>query len=99
MIARTHSVKATAVHGLYMAVLFVFAAVSTHSFFYNLKYIQEIDNIIVEIVTAALAALLWGVYILKCVRLVRCFIPMTTASVSEDSEKRRFILNGTISAK
>lgn len=61
MITKTHSAKSTAVHIVHMAVLLVFAAMSTHSFFYNLKYIASSENIIVESVTAMLAVLLWGV--------------------------------------
>lgn len=62
MITRTHSAKATVVHGIYMAVLLIFAAVSTYSFLYDLNYIHETENIvIIEVITGALAVLLWGV--------------------------------------
>lgn len=61
MITRTHSAKATVLHAIYMVVLLAFAIVSTHSFVYDLRYIQETENIIIEIITGALAVLLWGV--------------------------------------
>lgn len=61
MIMRTHSVKATAIHGIYMAALLVLAAVSTYSFLYCLRYIEGAENIIIEAITGALAVLLWGV--------------------------------------
>lgn len=58
---RTHTVKSIAAHSIHMVVLLIFAVISTHSFFYNLKYIQGTENIIIEIITASLATLLWGV--------------------------------------
>ena len=58
---RTGTVKSIAAHSIHMVVLLIFAVISTHSFFYNLKYIQGTENIIIEIITASLATLLWGV--------------------------------------
>lgn len=61
MITRTHSAKSTAIHSLHMIFLLIFAVISTHSFLHILKYIQGTESIIIEVITGALAVLLWGV--------------------------------------
>lgn len=58
---KTHSTKSTAAHCVHIIILLIFAVISTYSFFYDLKYIVAAENVIVEITTAVLALLLYGV--------------------------------------
>lgn len=61
MTTRTHTAKSMAAHIVHMIVLLIFAAISTYSFLYDLKYINGSEIIIIESITAVLAVLFWGV--------------------------------------
>ena len=58
---KTHSAKSIAAHAVHISIMLILAVISTYSFIYDLRYIVAAENVIVEITTAALAVLLYGV--------------------------------------
>lgn len=61
MTTKTHSSKSMAAHLVHISIMLTLAVVSTYSFIYDFKYIVAAENVIVEITTAVLAMLLYGV--------------------------------------
>ena len=58
---KTHNAKSMVAHLVHIIIMLILTIVSTYSFFYDLKYMVAAENVIVEIATAVLAMLLYGV--------------------------------------